>query len=370
MDDRLRNLVYGVALALMIGFILQAGSRVLTPVVIAMIVAYVVAAFARALSRIPRVGPAVGGPVRYTLAILTVAGLLVFVISLLIENIGQVVALAPAMQAKIFSIVQDYAVRYGFEAEPVWETIRRDVFGAVNLQALLRSTALSATTLVGGAFVVIVYAAFLLVERRMFERKLDRMSSDPAQTARLRRIVSSINDRIGEYLAAKTLINAILGVISWAVLFAAALPFGAFWAVLIAILNYIPYVGSVLGVAFPTAYALVFYPEANSVILLFLGLTAAQIFVGSVIEPRLLGQALNLSPFVILLAVTAWGAMWGITGALLAVPITASLAIVFSEFPGTRPIAVLMSRSGRIGHVHGEDEDEDEDADVKKTPAA
>lgn len=349
MDTRLRNLVYGVALAVMIGHVLHVGSGVLTPVVIAVIVAYVVAAFARWLTRLPLVGRRLSAPVRYTLAAITVSAALVLVIWLIIANIGQFAALAPAMQTRIVALVQETAVRFGVEAEPVWEVLRRDVLGAINLQALLRSTAISATSLVGGAFVVIVYSAFLLAERPMFERKLGRLSYDREDTARLRRIFSDINDRIGEYLAAKTLINAMLGLISWSILVAGGLPLAAFWAVVIAILNYIPYVGSVLGVAFPTALALVHYPDANSALLLFLGLTAAQIFVGSIVEPRMLGRALNLSPFVILLAVTSWGTLWGVTGALLAVPITASLAIVFSEFAGTRPIAVLLSRGGRIG---------------------
>lgn len=61
-----------------------------------------------------------------------------------------------------------------------------------------------------------------------------------------------------------------------------------------------------------------------------------------------MGNSLNLSPFAILVSLTVWSGLWGIPGAFLAVPITAIMAIVFSEFAGTRPIAVLLSRNGQL----------------------
>ena len=79
---------------------------------------------------------------------------------------------------------------------------------------------------------------------------------------------------------------------------------------------------------------------------LLLALAAAQFVIGNFLDPYLLGNSLNLSTFAILASLTVWTGLWGIAGAFLAVPITAVLAIVCSEFPGTRPIAILLSRSG------------------------
>jgi predicted PurR-regulated permease PerM len=61
-----------------------------------------------------------------------------------------------------------------------------------------------------------------------------------------------------------------------------------------------------------------------------------------------MGNSLNLSPFVILVSLAVWSALWGIPGAFLAVPITACMVLVFAEFSGTRPIAILLSRNGEI----------------------
>ena len=77
-------------------------------------------------------------------------------------------------------------------------------------------------------------------------------------------------------------------------------------------------------------------------------LIVAQFVIGNILEPYVMGNSLNLSPFAILVGLTVWSGLWGIAGAFLAVPITAIMAIVFSEFAGTRPIAVLLSRNGRL----------------------
>jgi len=79
-----------------------------------------------------------------------------------------------------------------------------------------------------------------------------------------------------------------------------------------------------------------------------LPLTVLQFLIGNFLDPYVMGNSLNLSPFAILVSLAVWSALWGIPGAFLAVPITAIMAIVFSEFAGTRPIAVLLSRDGRL----------------------
>jgi len=72
------------------------------------------------------------------------------------------------------------------------------------------------------------------------------------------------------------------------------------------------------------------------------------VLMGNFVEPWLMGNSLNLSPFVILVSLVVWSSIWGLAGAILAVPISAILVIVLSEFKGTRPIAVLLSRDGNV----------------------
>jgi AI-2 transport protein TqsA len=140
----------------------------------------------------------------------------------------------------------------------------------------------------------------------------------------------------------------LLGAVSWVIMALFGLEFALLWAVLAAFLNFVPYVGSVLGVALPVLMALVQFGEPGVVLTLLLALTAAQFVIGNFLDPYVMGNSLNLSPFAILVSLAVWSALWGIPGAFLAVPITAIMTIVLSEFSGTRPIAVLLSRSGRL----------------------
>lgn len=347
--DRFRNLVYGMALAIMIGWILYIGQNVFVPVIASVILTYIVVALARRMEFLPVIGTLMPGPVRFIISLVAIGFIITGFVLLIIQNINQVIALVPQYQASLLRIIQGLAVQFGFETEPTWATIRRDVFGEIRLQSLIGSTVTSISVLLGSVFVITVYTGFALAERRIFARKLSRLASDPDDSALIGQIVDTINDRIGDYLAAKTFVNLVLGLISYLVMILIGLDFAAFWGVLIALLNYIPYIGSMAGVLAPTAIAIVqFEGDWSMIATCFLGLTVCQIFVGSFLEPTLMGRSLNLSPFVILISVTAWGSVWGISGALLAVPVTAILVIIFSEFEGTRPVAILLSRSGKI----------------------
>jgi predicted PurR-regulated permease PerM len=222
------------------------------------------------------------------------------------------------------------------------------VLAQINLQRAMGIAAASLASIVATFSVVVIYAGFLLTEKTAFERKIGRLSDDPARVAHIRTLIAAINRRIGTYLAVKTAINVFLGLLSYSIMRIAGIEFAGFWALLIGLLNYIPYVGSFLGVAFPVALAVVQFGALGPVIAVTAALTGAQIFVGNFLEPYLMGSSLNLSPFVILVSLVTWSTMWGVPGAILSVPITAILVIVLSEFAGTRPIAILLSRDGEI----------------------
>lgn len=351
-QDRFRNIVYGLALTLMIGWILYIGKNVFVPVISSVILAYIVTALAERMRRIPAVGPVIPAPIRFTISILVIAAIIGAIVWLIISNLNQLVALIPQYQARLLSFIQGLFLSFGeqfdVETEVTWETIRRDIFGGISLQSLVGSTVTSVSVIVGSMFVIFVYTGFALAERRLFERKLNRMTDDPDDARRIGEIVSIINTRIGDYLVTKTLVNLILGLMSYVVMALLGLDFAAFFGVFIALANYVPYVGSVVGVAVPTAIAIVQFGDPTMILMAFFALTACQILVGSLIEPNMMGRSLNLSPFVILVALTSWGSLWGIAGALLSVPITAILVIILSEFDGTRPVAILLSQGGKI----------------------
>jgi AI-2 transport protein TqsA len=146
----------------------------------------------------------------------------------------------------------------------------------------------------------------------------------------------------------KTFVSAVVAIASWIIIRLIGIDFAEFWAVLIFIFNFIPYVGSFVAVLLPVLLTLVQFGAPGPFLVALVGLTGVQMVVGNFVEPRLMGNSLNLSPIVILLSLAAWSALWGVVGAFLCVPITVVMLIVFSEFEATRPLAILLSQDGRI----------------------
>ena len=121
-----------------------------------------------------------------------------------------------------------------------------------------------------------------------------------------------------------------------------------FWAVMIGLLNYIPFVGSAIGVGFPVILTLAQFGSVSWAILAFGLLMAVQTYVGNVLEPKMIGKSVNLSSFVVLVALVFWTALWGLPGAILSVPLTSVLVIILAANRGTKPFAVMLSADGDL----------------------
>lgn len=348
MNERLQATLYGVLLALAIGWVLYIGKGVFVPIVFSVMVVYVIAGLSRLFLKLPWVGRFLPRQVGYTLSTLVIVLALAVIASMVAATLGSVVALAPQYEASLLNTIQSVAARLGVEATPTWATLRHDLLAQISTQRFIGSTVVSVSAILSSLVVVLLYIAFLLLEQRAFSAKIANISSDPAKVTHLQKIITHINARIGTYLGLKTVVSVAQGLVSWAVLAWYGVEFAMFWGVMIGFLNYVPYVGSVLGVVVPVAFTTMQFADLNIILAVLLYLSAAQFVIGFFLDPYLMGNSLNLSPFAILVSLAVWSALWGIAGAFLAVPMTACLVLILAEFEGTRPIAILLSRNGQV----------------------
>jgi len=346
--DRLRAAVHGTVLLLIIGWVLYIGQTIFVPAVLGAVIVYVIVGLAHVLGRTPLVGRRLPLQLRYLFSMAAIALAFFLLAYLIAANKERAMLLAPQYQQSLLVAIQSIAVFFGVETEPTWATLRQELMAQINLQRLFGSLLASLGSILVTFVVVFLYATFLLVERAAFETKLANLSDDPKRVARIREVIETINRRIGSYLALKTLLSILLGAVSWVVMALFGLEFALLWAVLAAFLNFVPYIGSVLGVVFPVLMAIVQFPDLGVILTLLVALSTVQFLIGNFLDPYVMGNSLNLSPFAILISLAVWSELWGIPGAFLAVPITAIVTIVFSEFPGTRPVAVLLSKSGQL----------------------
>jgi predicted PurR-regulated permease PerM len=144
------------------------------------------------------------------------------------------------------------------------------------------------------------------------------------------------------YAWVKTLTSAITGVASWLAALAFGLPLAWVWGLLAFLLEYVPSVGSLIAIVPPTLMALAVDGPSRA-LLVFLGIGTLQVLLGNVVDPKLEGRYMAVSPFVVLLSIVLWGWLWGPVGALLAVPMTVAVVITARHIPGARGLATLVS---------------------------
>lgn len=189
--------------------------------------------------------------------------------------------------------------------------------------------------------IVLIITAFMLIEKRDFSIKVSHAFNSPK---RVSGVFTSITSRISKYLVLHTLISLATGISVWLVLSLIKIEFAATWGFITFVLNYIPTIGSIIASIPPILIALVQYaPETFwPAILTALALLTIQMIFGNIIEPRLMGDHLNLSPVAVLISLLFWGWLWGPAGALLATPITAAIKIICDNIEPLRPIGVLL----------------------------
>ncbi len=335
--------LYAVIAALSF-YLLIVGKALLLPVVVAVVFWYLIATLSKSYGRIHLGSHNLPGWASVTLAILTFVALLTGVIEMARSNIEDVVAAAPTYQTNLENLIDKVYRLFGVSDVP---TISQ-LLDKINLGNIATQLASSLTSFAGNVGVILVYVLFLLVEQGSFNAKMEAIFPDSERRATVRRMIDRINADVRTYIWIKTLLSVLTGGVSYIVMRIAGVDFPEFWAVIIFLLNYIPTIGSILGIVFPAMLALVQFNTLEPFLIVLVGIGAAQVVIGNVLEPRMMGKTLNLSPVVILFSLALWGTIWGIIGMFLCVPIMAIAMIVMAQFPQTRPIAVFLSANGQI----------------------
>ena len=172
------------------------------------------------------------------------------------------------------------------------------------------------------------------------------MNGNTTAAEQVQQINASIMRRVNRYLVVKTAVSAATAACVWGIFTAADVPLAGPVAVMTFILNFIPSVGSIIATLIAVVLTYVLTTDLTTTIIVAVGCTAVQFIIGNILDPWLLGQTLRLSSFGIILSLAFWGAIWGIPGMFLAVPIMVAVMIVCAHIPWLRPVAVMLSREG------------------------
>lgn len=325
-------------------YLLVVGKPILLPLVIAVFVWYLINALALQFERVRVYDRQLPASLRFTAAILVLLGLLWFVANLVAGNINQVAAAAPGYEQNLRQLMERASVWLRLDEVPTMEALLE----GVSVADLIRGLAAAVTGIIGNAGTVLIYVAFLLLEQSSFNKKIAALFTDPGREALVHRIIERIATEIQTYVWLKTLTSLLTGFLSYLVMKMVGVDFAEFWALLIFALNYIPYIGALLGVVFPTLLTLVQFDTLTPFFIVAGTLTLIQFTIGNVLEPRIMGKGLNISPLIMLLSLAVWGSIWGVVGMFLAVPLMVVVMIICANFEATRPVAIILSEDGQL----------------------
>ncbi len=210
---------------------------------------------------------------------------------------------------------------------------------------VLKSVSNRAVSLISNSTVIILLTVFLLLERHTIVPKIMMVATGENQKKAVD-ILDNCNRQVSKYLVLKVFISAITGVVFYIICKIVKLDFAFVWAVLTFVMNFIPTFGSIIITFLVILMALLqFVPHWSPVIFVAISTIAAQNIIGNIIEPRVQGTQLNLSAFVILVALSVFGYIWGIIGMFVAVPLLSIVEIVMFNLDSTKGLAIMLSSS-------------------------
>jgi predicted PurR-regulated permease PerM len=332
------------SLVLMAIFALVVASGILIPLAVALLFWFFINALAGFYERLGSRWFRPRRMIALPLAFLTFLAISLMVVQLVAVNIGEIGARASDFERSLDVLVSKVAELTGTSNDEVINTIVNNL----SIEKLVTAIVLTMTGIASQFGIVFLYVIFLLVEQRFFERKLRAVVAEEDRRQHIRALIERVGHDIQSYLWTMTAASVLTAGLSYAVMAVVGLDSAGFWAFLIFALNFIPTVGSILATAIPALYALLQFGDITPFLTLLVLIGAIQFVIGNIFQPRLAAKSLNLSQFVVILALFVWGAIWGIVGMFLAVPLTAIVVLICSNFERTRPLAIVLSESGAL----------------------
>ncbi len=334
--------VIGIFLILLVGGLYLTASFIL-PVIIALLFALMMSPIVRFMRRRLKIWEPVA-------ALFLVVGALVALVAgfyMLSDPITKIVNDAPRYVAAVDDQLRAIQGRFerlqsaGQELQNTNAAGQSDARPAevvVKNPGLLDNAMTAAPQMLASIGFSLVFLFFLLSSGDLFYQKLVRAMPTLSDKKRAMRIAHDIERELSRYLFTITLINTGLGIAVGSVLWWAGMPTPVVFGALATLLNFIPYIGSIFGMALVGVIALTEFGDVSKAlfpVLLYLGCTALE---GQLITPMVLGRRLEMNAAAIFLAVAFWGWIWGVVGMFLAVPIMVAVK-VFASY--VEPLAAL-----------------------------
>lgn len=355
-DDYSKQIFYVLFFLAFICFtaVLKVTASVTIPIAISILLALVLEPIVRTLNK---------AHIPWALATIIVSLLFLIVIilggTILFTSMRTVLINYPTYEARFLTIYEFFADNFNlaFDAEKsFFSNLFTGLNGVFNFSDYVRQVAFSFSSGVysfsRNLFIILLLMTFLLLEINIMSEKIK--SAFEGKTKKQVTIIGgTIMREISRFIVIKFYISLATGILVYIGLKIIGLDFAIIWAVLSFILNFIPTFGSIISGGVTTVFATIqFFSMTNSegngkIIAVLLVMLLVNFVLGNIVEPKIEGDNLGVSPFVIVATLSLWGWIWGFVGMILSVPFIVILKIVCENVPYLTPIAILLSNKAK-----------------------
>ena len=333
-DSAYFKVVLAVVLIFVTGVVLKLARPVLIPFILAVFLSYIIDPVLTFLTgcRCPRPAAVV--------IVLVLMFVLLYLAGVLVYTSGKAfVTELPKYQerlADLSGMLQKAADRYNVDIPAAIGSLDVNRVGGFVLKAIGPFF-----DILGRVLLVFLFLVFIVAGRGRAEAKIPKAIGD-GHAGRVHGVIERINVQVRKYLVIKAVMSLVNGLTVWLVLRIFGVDFAALFGLLAFVLNFIPNIGSLMAAVLRVGFAFFQFGTFWTpfwVLVLTVGFDS---IMGDLVEPRVMGKGLGLSPLLVFFSLLFWGWLWGIPGMILSVPLTAVIKIVCQNIPSLRPVAVLM----------------------------
>jgi predicted PurR-regulated permease PerM len=333
--------------------ILKIAASVILPFTVALLLAFALYPFVKALDKLhfPRL-------LSILIIVLLIIAALYGLGVILFESGKTIMSLYPKYESRFIDVYKGIARFFELSYDEDLSSFD-NLWSQLGTRTFVRNFTFSFSnffiTFLKNAFLVVLFLMFLLVEASNFKEKLT--IAFEGRSERINRIGHDLMNQITRYLTAKFLISLGTGMTFALALHIVGLEFAVIWGVIQFFLNFIPTLGSVAAAIGITLFALIqFWPNPVPVILIVIILLLLNIILGNILDPKIIGEHVGISPLMILLSLLIWGWIWGFTGMVVAVPMMVIIKIVCENVPILEPVSIFIGSRKAVHRIKTENE--------------
>lgn len=336
---RTTNILLLIIVFFLIGFVLQLTREVLIPILLAFILAYIMDPAVHLLRKRLHL------PLWLSVLLASIMFLIIFTAFtlLLYRSLTDFAHSFPLYQQKITLLLKDATEKLNSMLNGRVKVNLLENFNNLPITSTAFSIAKSLISYLVQFSVIFFFSVLIVYGKYRFQKKIVR--AFPRKKGKMVPIIlAGIDREVKKYIVLKTLVCVSAALLTTIILLIFHVEFAVIFGFLTFVLVYIPSLGPLIAAILPAFMALAQFSSLVVPFWIFLTLISMHLIIGGLIEPKLMGDTMNLSLLIVFISLLFWGWLWGASGIFLAVPMTTSIKIVLENIPVTAPFAVLMEQ--------------------------